>query len=66
MAPEQAIQNLETLMNIAIQRGLFQSANDVQAISESINVFKNQSGVSIQQPNYTSTNTSEIKENGNG
>lgn len=40
MNKEQALQNLENLINVAIQRGLFQTSNDVVGIVQSLDVLR--------------------------
>lgn len=61
MTPDQAIFVLENIINATLKAGLFQNIADFQTAVDALNTLKTQSGVSVFAPNYTSTNTSEIK-----
>lgn len=72
MTNEQAIQNLENLISVALQRGLFQNPSEVILMQESLdNLKKKESNIPesnpsiLEAPNgqqYYSTKTSDIKE----
>lgn len=63
MTPEQALGNFAALINLGIQRGLFQSADEVHAMTEAHNVLAKLippafvDGGTVNAPNYVSSNT---------
>lgn len=68
MTPEQALGNFAALINLGIQRGLFQSADEVHAMTEAHNVLSKLKsnllegvGSSDQMPGYVTTNTNNFK-----
>lgn len=72
MTPEQAIQNLESLINVSLQRGLFQTTQEVLVMSESLEVLRKKEGTPINglgevltgnQSKYVTTTTADIKDN---
>lgn len=73
MTHEQAIQNLENLINVSLQRGLFQNTAEVLAMSESLEVLRNKHEAVIghdfadiiakDQNKYVTTSSADIKDN---
>lgn len=65
MTPEQSLGNFAALINLGIQRGLFQSADEVHAMTEAHNVLAklipHSHEDSVNAPNYVSDNSGAVK-----